>query len=175
MSVTTDWHLLESARTHMEAIGVDAREVLAVVERPAVRRQLPDGRTRLNAYGLTITVRGTDIVSVGLDGATADNWEDWARERAIFKDGANVPVLVEVKEEDEDSSELWSTSASAGYHHFKPRVRRPKPPSAPVKTGHVLDRIHPALRAEITRQVDGDFSRLVVHSPTNVEIIAVAE
>lgn len=49
--------------------------------------------------------------------------------------------------------------------------RRPVKPVAPkVKRSHVLDSIHPALRKEITRLVDGDFSRLVVHSPTNVEI-----
>ena len=48
--------------------------------------------------------------------------------------------------------------------------RRRKPRAAPVARSHVLDSIHPALRAEITRLVDGDWTRLVVHSSTNVEI-----
>jgi hypothetical protein len=35
----------------------------------------------------------------------------------------------------------------------------------------VLDQIHPALRREITRQVAGDWSRIVVLSPTKVQIL----
>lgn len=52
---------------------------------------------------------------------------------------------------------------------FERRAAR-KPRPLPVQRTHILDSIHPALREEITRLVDGDFSRLVVHSPTNVHI-----
>lgn len=53
---------------------------------------------------------------------------------------------------------------------YVPREKRRRPRPAPVKRSHVLDAIHPALRAEITRLVDGDFTRIVVHSPMKVEI-----
>lgn len=155
----------------MEAIGVDAREVLAVLERPDVKRRQPDGGTRMNGYGLTLVVDGVTVRTVGLDGADRHNWEDWARERAQFGDGANVPILVPQELEPESDSTSWATSSSAGYHHFKPRLRRAKPPAARVHTRHVLDDVHPALRASITEQVGGDFSRLIVHSSTKVEIL----
>lgn len=161
----------------MEAIGVDAREVLAVLEKPEVVRQVPGtDRERRNGYGLTVTVIDQVVMSVALDGATRENWEDWARERALFGDGAKVPVLVEQPVPEVVESDLWAASTSPGWSpHFKPRHRRSQPAAAPVRRSHVLDNIHPALRAEIARQVDGDYSRLIVHSPTNVEILPVDE
>ncbi len=52
------------------------------------------------------------------------------------------------------------------------RARRPvEPVPMMVQVTHVLSRIHPTLHDEITRQVDGDFARLVVHSFTKVEIL----
>jgi hypothetical protein len=112
-------------------------------------------------------VCGREVRSIGIDGQTAENWEDWAVERATFGDAdvAGADALVR---------EQLAAITARLHHSIRPRTRRHKPrrdeDTPTVQTAHILDRVHPSLRAEIARQCAGDFSRLVIHTPTSVTI-----
>lgn len=175
MTITTPfWQLSPAAAAHMEAIGVDAREVIAVLDNPQLRMPAGGQQERLNGFGLTLIVNGSRVISVALDGATRDNWEDWAVERAYFGDGAHVPEQSRTSLQLEEPKPAVAPEPPAipGATRYKHRQRiLPSARSGHVETTHVLDRVHPALHDAITAQVNGDFSRLIVNSPTNVEIL----
>lgn len=176
MTIATPfWTLTPAAAGHMQEIGVDAREVIAVLENPQLRMPAGDQQERLNGFGLTIIVTGSRVISVGLDGADQDNWQDWAVERALFGDGANVPEQTQATLRLETAKPAIAPVPQQipGAVRFKRRqtVALPAARCGRVETTHVLDGVHPALREAITNQVEGDFSRLLVHSPTRVEIL----
>lgn len=159
------WDLTEAAREQIAESGIALSELYRLLKNPAMR--MPgntSGYERLNGYGLSVLVQGTRIVSVEIDGATRDNWKEWARERAEFGDGDVEQADAMVRED----ARAWQRQQS-----WVPRQKKRKKHetvAGPVRVQHVLDKVHPALRAEITRHVKGDFSRLIVHSPTNVTI-----
>jgi hypothetical protein len=154
----------------MGQMGLDVREVFGVLDNPQLRMPAGQGEERLNGYGLTCIVRGETVVSVGIDGATKDNWEEWARERALFSDGAKIPTQFTPPPVIEEEPEtIWAHTPAPRKHSIRRRTTTPT--AGALRTTHILDDIHPALRDAITAQVNGDFSRLVVHSPTKVEIL----
>ncbi len=159
------WTLSDVARDHLKARGISLSQVYRVLRIPELTTPSPEeGITKYFGYGLVVAVNDESVIQmIGHDGATADNWQDWAIERALFADGdvAGADALVR--------AELRTLPPPRiQFEQPKPKKHDETPP--PVTTTHVLDSIHPALRDEITRQVAGDFSRLEVHSPTRVTI-----
>lgn len=161
------WTLTEHARAQLANCGIALSEVYRVLRQPQLMMPAPEGGFKYCGHGLVVVVADSmDITSIIIDGATADTWEGWAVERAEFGDSdiAAADALVR---------------AQLPLARQDPPARRPRrtrtrtAPAvpAPLRSSHVLDAVHPALRAEITRQVAGDFSRLVVHSSTNVSIL----
>lgn len=163
------WTLTDAARAQLEGCGIAYSELFRLVRDPVLSMPgLEPGVRRINGYGLTALVCGQEVRAVEIDGATAGNWQEWAVERADFGDGDVAGADALVKDE---LSRLTHRSQSAGFPGPRRRRKRRKEDEPPVQKTHILDRVHPALRAEITRQVDGDFSRLVIESPTKVTIL----
>jgi hypothetical protein len=156
------WTLTAHARAQLDECGIALSELYRLMRSPSISMSCPDpAERRVNGFGLTTVVSGTTILSVEIDGATTVNWREWAAERAAFGDGdvAGADELVK-----QDALRLRREQ------EFMPRQRRRKERAVAIETSHVLDRVHPALRQEISRRVEGDFSRLVIHSPTKVTI-----
>jgi hypothetical protein len=157
------WSLTDVARGQLEGCGIAYSELYRLVRKPVLTIPgLEPGTQRWTGYGLTIIVCDREIRAVEIDGATSANWADWAVERATFGDGDVAGADALIAEE---------IARRARERTFLPRARRVKPAPPPLMKTHILDRIHPALHAEITRLVAGDFSRLVIHSPTRVKIL----
>jgi hypothetical protein len=169
MSLSTDtpsWTLSDLARGQVIACGIALSEVYRVLRKPQLMMPAPERGMKYSGYGLVVVIDGPEILSVIIDGASQDNWQDWAVERALFGDGdvAGADALLH--------AEVTLPPPPAERPAQVSRRRGPQAPSpTPLTTSHVLDKVHPALRAEITRQVDGDFSRLVVHSSTKVTVL----
>lgn len=170
MTLTTEtpaWTLTDQARGQIIGCGIALSEVYRVLRKPQLMMPAPEGGMKYCGYGLVVIVdNGSDISSVAIDGASQDNWQEWAVERAVFRDSdvEAADALVHAEIGDPPPEPVIPAQVR--------RRRDPHPaPSGQVTTTHILDRIHPALRAEITRQVDGDFTRLVVHSSTKVTIL----
>lgn len=164
-ALTPTWTLSELARGQLAACGIALSEVYRVLRQPQLTTPRPAGGVKHTGYGLCVSVDDRDITAIEIDGASSENWSDWARERAQFGDGdvASADALVATDLAAVHRREVFERTA---------RRQRPVPAQAgPLVRSHVLDSIHPALRDEITRQVDGDFSRLVVHSNTKVTIL----
>ncbi len=155
------WVMSDPARSQLEECGIDRAEVYRVLTEPQMVIPAPRGGQRFNGYGLSVIVDDGVIVAVQIDGATRGNWDGWARERAEFADADLTAADALVR------SELQRQPASQVP---EPRRRR-RPVAAPIVTTHLIDRVHPRLRAEVTRLVAGDWSRMVVHSPCRVEIL----
>ncbi len=168
MSLAPDlecWTLTDQARYQQEGCGIALSELYRLLRQPTMTVPgIIPGERRVSGYGLVATVYRNEVRTIAIDGATSVNWSDWAIERAEFGDsdvlGADALVA-------EDAARL----AGALRREYIPRARPAKVAPPPLVVTHVLDRVHPALHAEITRQVAGDFSRLVIESPTRVTIL----
>jgi hypothetical protein len=163
------WSLTGVARAQLEGRGIALSELYRLLHKPVMT--LPragSNEVRVNGYGLSAIVCGREVRSVGIDGQTAENWEDWAVERAVFGDADVAGADALLREQ--------LATMTARLSRGLPRQKRVQVEKvAPqVETAHILDRVHPKLRAEIERLVEGDFSRLVIHSPTRVTINAPA-
>ena len=174
-----NWTLSEHARIQLQECGIALSEVYRVLRKPQIVTHLGTS-TRHSGYGLCVMLEDdTQITSIVIDGATGENWGEWALERAQFSDGdvAGADALLRqdfalplVEDEPEEIPTVLRPAPTPRPRRSRQKKIHPPLPSEGLKTSHVLDQIHPALREEITRQVDGDFSRLVVHSPMNVTI-----
>jgi hypothetical protein len=223
MTVTDEpaFTLTDLARGQLTGCGLTLSELYRLVKYPVQSSPtgIP-GETRISGYGLTAVICGTQIRAVEIDGADSENWEDWARERALFGDGKVDEADALVREQllarsrsrrrqivrpvtrtwpEKELSRLTRalrvgekplpapSPASSPQPAPKPapvpptqrltqtRVSAPPPaPAAAPEPQNVMELIHPALRAEITRQVAGDLSRIVVLSATKVQILPPA-
>jgi hypothetical protein len=211
--------LTDFARHQLEECGVALSELYRVISAPAICLPgLRPGTQRLNGFGLSVIIRDDHVIeAVEIDGASADDWEGWAEERAAFGDGdvAGADQLVSrvfarsvtPKEPSQRQIEFWERrrrrEAQALLRRMQVGIKpepvpartvpqtRPEPcrelqpmgtprptpiparipaQGARVDPANPLAGIHPALHAEITRQAAGDWSRVVVHSPTKVTI-----
>ncbi len=181
---TQRWSLSDRARYQIEEAGISLSELYRLLDRPQMKMPARGGE-RINGYGLTATLCGTTVEQVGIDGATSSNWRDWAVERAEFGDS-------DVAGADEHLKALMQR-LTVGIKKQRPArqqtpsqkaIPKPRPSKPPVEASSVcpevkveidpsviLERIHPKLRALVTRQADGDFTRLLIHSATRVEIL----
>jgi hypothetical protein len=167
--VAPSWSLTEHARAQLTECGISLSEVYRVLRQPQTMMPAPEGGFKYCGYGLVVVIEnGTEITSIILDGASADTWEGWAVERAEFGDSdvATADALV--------AAELVPAQREDPPAERRARRRTRAVPAPRLNTSHILDAIHPALRAEITHQVAGDFTRLIVHSSTNVSILPLS-
>lgn len=166
MPVMTKWKLTDAAESQMEALGVDALEIFAVLNKPSMRKRNRYSGEDYCGYGLIVVVLGWLVTDVFLEGANADTWEECARRRAELRTSLNMPALpVEKVERDTHSKD------SVPLFYGNKRFERPQPAPSTVKQMNVLERVHPALRDAVRAQLNGDYSRLVVHSSTRIEIL----
>jgi hypothetical protein len=185
-------------RRQIQELGVSAAELVRLACQPITVMPGPMPKTqRIAGYGLVALVADGTVMRVIIDGATGDNLHEWAVERAEFGDGDVTGADTFVKQAlgrtmRRDPVMPSPRRKRAELPVFPVEVRRIEPVTAPpvaepiqpvqsiqpehlasaVETdGDILSRIHPALRAEITRQADGDLSRVVIESFTRVSIL----
>jgi hypothetical protein len=168
--VAASWNLSPLAKYQLEECGLAFSEVYRVLRQPEAIFPGINGGKRFQGYGLVVTVDTDETIeTILIDGATAENWSDWAAERAYFADGdvAGADALLR--------RDLAPRVPGTAQDAPRRRRRRQVEPATPTTKSHILDAVHPALREEITRQVAGDFSRLVVHSPLKVSVLPPRE
>jgi hypothetical protein len=198
------YRLTERASADLEASGLALSEVYRVLRAPKRRCPgRLSGQTDLIDHGLVVTVFGDYIVSVKLDGTTFKTWEDRAIARARWQAQMERSAVQEADRLlREDAEALIPPVKESEPRPLPPiQIRHNKPPApapvivtkipvvkkTPVVQAPIIDksedesdeammlRIHPALRAEVLRQIDGDFSRLVIHTPTKVTILPILD
>jgi hypothetical protein len=178
-------------RRQIQELGVSAAELVRLVCEPITVMPGPMPKTqRIAGYGLVALVADGTVVRVIIDGASCDNVHEWAVERAAFGDGdvtgADTFVNQALRTVREPVNPVMPNPRRkrAEVSVFPVETRRVEPVQpvvAPVQPQQlvsavetdedILSRIHPALRAEITRQADGDLSRVVIESFTRVSIL----
>ncbi len=167
--VAPSYTLSDQAQGQLDGCGIALSEIYRVLQKPTRQQPWPGGY-RYFGYGIWVIVQGSVVDSVGLEGARAHDWEERALERALSgaADVATADALLQRDAVERFGDFVLEPSVPA---QRQPKKRLPVRAEAPVRHVSILDQIHPALRAEVTRQVDGDFSRVVVESPTNVTIL----
>lgn len=161
---SAEYELTPVTRSRLTELGITLSQLYRLVKAPSLVTPAREGEVRVNGYGLTATMSGRIITGVGIDGASGADWSEWAAERASFGDG------------DVSGADAVLKPRLQAARRVKPDVPAPRAPKkAPepveIKVIHVLDRIHPALRKEIARLAAGDYSRLVIHSATNITVL----
>jgi Domain of unknown function (DUF4258) len=155
----TQWQLTAHARERMALRGISVDQVDAVLDRPS--QTMPDPkRTGCRMYvggGVVAVVdeRTQDVITVGIDGATGNDWQSFAAPPA-------APLSDDVVE---------PVPARTSRRAVRRPLARMRPATAAAR--NVLDGVHPLVAAEVRRVLSRrglDFRAVRVLSPTDVRI-----
>jgi hypothetical protein len=163
MTMTTTaspWRLTPHARQRLADRAVTAHQLWSVLERPDriyCMNAFPGVETRAG-FGIfaAVNVDNRIVVTVGIDGANADDWEDVVLRNAGIGDSRDLVPLPKLPDEQPS---------------FTPRIVRNQPAASPVSTRNVLDGLAPGVRRAALQAAGGDVRRIRVLGPGRVEIV----
>lgn len=164
--MTPRYRITAHAKAQCAERGIALAELDEVVARPdiTIDADLKDaGVTRGIAHGLVVLVDEARrcIVTVGIDKAARDRWEALAIARK-----STVPFKEDT--EKEKPRRPRKEVRSAGH-------RNDEVPAFRAASTHALDKVHPAIREQVTRELAAlglDFRCVRIITPTKVEIVA---